>query len=132
MPYAVSEGPDQFAIPYQHTRTLADSEGQISLRVYSSVRLHITKTCRYNFDPIKPHFYIVKLGFTGVYITFHISAQNITSTHNLCFEQIYEKYQNFLSENFLFFFFFFFLFVKFSIYLNKRVFVMICEQRRPR
>ena len=31
----------------------------------------------YNFDPLKPHFYIVKLGFTGVYIMFLISAQNI-------------------------------------------------------
>ena len=30
----------------------------------------ITKTCLYNFDPLKPHFYIVKLGFTGVYIIF--------------------------------------------------------------
>ena len=39
--------------------------------------LHITKTCLYNFDPLKPHFYIVKLGFTGVYIIFLISAQNI-------------------------------------------------------
>ena len=29
----------------------------------------------YNFDPFKPHFYIVKLGFTGVYIIFLISAQ---------------------------------------------------------
>ena len=27
----------------------------------------ITKTYLYNFDPLKPHFYIVKLGFTGVY-----------------------------------------------------------------
>ena len=34
------------------------------------------------------------------------------------FEQKYEKYQNFLSENFKF------LEVKFSIYLNRRVFVM--------
>ena len=42
----------------------------------------------------------------------------LTSTHNLCFEQKYEKYQNFLSENF------FFLVVKFSVYLNRRVFVM--------
>ena len=32
-------------------------------------------TCLYNFDPLKPHFYVVKLGFTGVYIIFHISAQ---------------------------------------------------------
>ena len=30
--------------------------------------LCITKTRLYNFDPLKPHFYIVKLGFTGVYI----------------------------------------------------------------
>ena len=29
----------------------------------------------YIFNPIKPHFYIVKLGFTGVYIIFLISAQ---------------------------------------------------------
>ena len=35
----------------------------------------ITKTCLYNFDPLKPHFYSVKLGFTGVYIIFLISAQ---------------------------------------------------------
>ena len=37
--------------------------------------LDITKTCLYNFDPLKPHFYIAKLGFTGVYIIFLISAQ---------------------------------------------------------
>ena len=35
----------------------------------------ITKTYLCNFDPLKPHFYIVKLGFTGVYIIFLISAQ---------------------------------------------------------
>ena len=40
------------------------------------------------------------------------------STHNLCFEQKYEKYQSFSSENFPF------LEVKFSIYLNRHVFVM--------
>ena len=34
-----------------------------------------TKTRLYNIDPLKPHFYIVKLGFTGVYITVLISAQ---------------------------------------------------------
>ena len=38
-------------------------------------------------------------------------------SHNLCFEQKYDKYQ-FLSDNFQF------LEMKFSIYLNKRVFVM--------
>ena len=30
----------------------------------------ITKTRLYNFDPLKPHFYIVKLEFTGVYTIF--------------------------------------------------------------
>ena len=42
----------------------------------------------------------------------------LTSTHNLWFEQDYEKYQIFLSENFPF------VVVNFSIYLNRRVFVM--------
>ena len=78
--------------------------------------MHITKTRLYNFDPLKPHFYIVKLGFTGVYNIFLTFLKNIdcgylleqyltevvlTSTHNLCFEQKYEKYQNYL-KNFLF------------------------------
>ena len=42
----------------------------------------------------------------------------LTSTHNLCFEQKYEKYQKFLAENFHF------CIVKFSVYLNRRVFVI--------
>ena len=45
--------------------------------------------------------------------------------HNLCFEQKYEKYQNFLSENFPF------LFVKFSLYLNGHIFVMCLYQFIP-
>ena len=40
------------------------------------------------------------------------------SIHSLCFEQNYEKYQNFLSKNFQF------MVVKFSVYLNRHVFVM--------
>ena len=43
----------------------------------SSLPIYITKTYLYNFDPLKPRFYTVKLGFTGVYIIFLISAQNI-------------------------------------------------------
>ena len=35
----------------------------------------ITKIYLYNFNPLKPHFYIAKLGFTGVYIIFLISDQ---------------------------------------------------------
>ena len=41
----------------------------------ASNEIFITKTYLYNFDPLKPHFCIVKLGFTGVYIIFLISAQ---------------------------------------------------------
>ena len=43
----------------------------------------ITKTCLYNFDPLELPFYIVKLGFTGVYIIFLISAQNIDCGYSL-------------------------------------------------
>ena len=88
----------------------------------------ITKTYLYNFDPHKPHFYIIKLGFTEVYIIFLISAQKhrlwvlvrtaSPSTHNLCFGQKYEKYQNFYLKIFIL------LVIKFSIYLNRLVFVM--------
>ena len=49
----------------------------------------------------------------------------LTSTHNLSFEQNYEKYQSFLSENFQF------LEMKCSIYLNRRVFVMNCVKHFP-
>ena len=43
----------------------------------------IMKTYLYNFDPLIPHFYIVKLGFTGVCINFLISAQNIDCGYSL-------------------------------------------------
>ena len=43
----------------------------------------ITKTCLYNFDPFKPHFNIVELGSTGVYIIFLISAKNIDCGYSL-------------------------------------------------
>ena len=45
--------------------------------------LFITKTSLYNVDPLKPHFYIVKLGLTGVNIIFLISAHNIDCRYSL-------------------------------------------------
>ena len=55
--------------------------------VYDSVcslcTCDITKTYLYKFDPLKPHFYIVKLGFTVVYIIFLISIQNIDCGYSL-------------------------------------------------
>ena len=62
--------------------------------IISKNGLPFTKTRLYYFDPLKPLFYIVKLGFTEVYIIFLISAQKhrlwyavLMSTHNLCSEQ---------------------------------------------
>ena len=66
---------------------------------------------------------MVKLGFTGVYIIFLISAQKHRlwvlvrgGSNNLCFEQ----------KNIRMFYLkiFFFLVVKISVYLNRHVFVM--------
>ena len=98
--------------------------------------IHITKTFLYIFDPLKPHFYTVKLEFTGVYIIFLFLLKNIdcgyslelprrggsyeypqsmfceavlTSTHNLCFWAEIWKISEFSSENFQF------LVMKFSI-----------------
>ena len=52
--------------------------------------------------------------------THNLAEAVLMSTHNLCFEQKYEKYQSFfILENFHY------LEVKFSIYLNRRVFVMV-------
>ena len=105
-------------------------------RECDSVRLvlaPITKTYLYNFDPLKPHFYMIKLRFTGVYIIFLISAQKhrlwvlVRTASPRRFYQvptIYVLSRNmkniriFLSENFQF------LVVKISMYLNRRVFVM--------
>ena len=55
----------------------------IQLEIRSLKLPDITKTYLYNFDPLKPHFYIVKLGFTGVFIIFLISAQNVDCGYSL-------------------------------------------------
>ena len=102
----------------------------VSTEAYKPV---ITKTCLYNFDPRKPHFYKLKLGFTGVCIIFLISAQNIDCGYSLepprrgssneypqsmFSSRNMKKISEILSENFQF------LVVKFSVYLNRHVFVM--------
>ena len=43
----------------------------------------ITKTCLYNFDSLKSHFYIVKLGFIGVNIIFLFLLKNIDCGYSL-------------------------------------------------
>ena len=54
---------------------------RLIINVYGP-RIH-HETYLYNFDPLKPHFYIVKLGFTGVYIILLISAQYIDCGYSL-------------------------------------------------
>ena len=43
----------------------------------------IMKTCPCNVYPLKPHFYIVKLGFAGVYLFFLFLLQNIDCGYSL-------------------------------------------------
>ena len=85
--------------------------------------------------PSKPHFYVVKLGFTGVYIVILISA-SILSRDVKNIRIFYLNILIFFIYLFTYFFFFFFFFfflvfvlfcfffvVKFSIYLNRHVFI---------
>ena len=65
---------------------LADNKDRhnISDKVdFYPVSATITKTCLYNFYPLKPHFYLVKLGFTGIYVIFLISPQSIECGYSL-------------------------------------------------
>ena len=114
-------------MPSKHKRPMGHNAHLCQLiRWFTHHSLFITKTCLYNIDPLKPHFYTVKLGFTGVYIIFFISAQkhrlwvlgNSNEYPQSMFWAEIWKLSDFLSENFQF------LEVKFCIYLYRRVFVM--------
>ena len=111
---------------------------RLPLKTFRPVRKHnIYCTSRKHtfiiLTPLKPHFYLVKLGFTGVYIIFLISDQKhrlwvlvrtASARQFLWVPTIYvlsrnmKDIRNFLSENSQI------LEMKFSIYLNRRVFVM--------
>ena len=92
----------------------------------------ITEIYLYNFEPFKPHFYIVKLGLQGYTLCFLCLLKNIDCRYSLepprrggsnkypqfMFWAEIWKISIFLPENFQC------LMVKFSIYLNRRVFVM--------
>ena len=57
--------------------------GKGLLYLFCPLTESITKTYLYNFDPLKPHFHIVKLGFTGVYIIFLILLKSIDCGYSL-------------------------------------------------
>ena len=44
---------------------------------------NIKKTCPCNVYPLEPHFYIVKLGYAGVYLSFLFLLQNIDCGYSL-------------------------------------------------
>ena len=72
-------------------------------------RPNIRITCPCDLYRLAPHFYIVKLGFTGVYgfsyffalkqRLWALSEAVLTCTHKLRFEQIFENSQNISTEN---------------------------------
>ena len=94
----------------------------------------ITEAYLYNFDPLTPHFYIVKLGFTGVCIIFLMSAQNIDCGYSLEpphrggsneYPQSMFWAKNMKNIRIFYLKIFIFLVVKFWVYLNRHVFIML-------
>ena len=93
--------------------------------IFSYIAIKYGTTCQLPFFVVLFYFFFFLFCFVFSFTSSRKHAYIIltpeaviTSTHNLCFEKKYEKYQSFSSENFQF------LEVKFSIYLNRRVFVM--------
>ena len=87
----------------------------------------ITKTFLYNVNPLKPNFYTVNLELTGYTLLFLFLLKSIDC--GICYNRLAEtvltstrnllgKVSDFLSENVRF------LVIKFSVYLNRLVFVM--------
>ena len=100
----------------------------------------ITKTCLYSFDPLKPHFYTVKLGFTWVNINFLFLLKNIDCGYwlepprrggsneypqSMFWAEIW-KLTEFVIWKFSF------LVEKISVYLNRRVFIMKTHTHKQR
>ena len=113
-------------LPYPYISNPQRWEGSwfrtiIFVSITTCRRENYVKLCLYNFDPLKPHFYIVILEFTWVYIIifffYFCWKKNVNCGYTLephrrgdsnvypqlSFEQKYEKYQNFYMKIFLFF-----------------------------
>ena len=61
-------------------RTSLSGSENVTMQLFIALKGHsfcITKTYLYNFDPLEPQFYIVKLAFTGVCINFLFPLKNI-------------------------------------------------------
>ena len=68
-----------------HLRILQTFEGTFSLdeTKITDIQNFITKTYLYNFDPLNPHFYIVKLGSQGYTLSFLFLLKNINCGYSL-------------------------------------------------
>ena len=51
----------------------------------------IRKTCPCNVYPLEPYFYIVKLGYAGVYLFFLFLLQNINCGYSLESSNVYPQ-----------------------------------------
>ena len=105
-----------------HVRPVKTDQPGHPSSLISVFAVRITKTCLYNFDPLKPHFYIVKLGFTGVYIIFLISAPSSRRFQRV--PTIYVLSRKYKISDFFKLKISYFLVIKFSVYFNRHVFVM--------
>ena len=63
--------------PIKHTRLHSMFVYCAVVGYYAVFVVLITRTYLYNVDLLEPHFYIVKLGFKGVYIIFLFLLKNI-------------------------------------------------------
>ena len=54
-----------------------------SVRASIDLAVLITKTCLYNVDLLKPHFYIVKMGLQGYTLFFLFLLKNIDCGYSL-------------------------------------------------
>ena len=63
------------SIPSYHPFKVDNSSCFFNSGTVGKTTNYITKTCLYNVDHLKSHFYIVKLGFTGVYFSYFCSKK---------------------------------------------------------
>ena len=74
--YVLSDHPSYISWTYL-------SEESVVLLASHCPDFHIRKTCPCNVYPLKPHFYIEKLGYAGVYLFFLFLLQNIDCGYSL-------------------------------------------------
>ena len=86
------------------------------LRFYRTSRKHACII----LTPFNPTFIKKKWVYRRIHYFSYFAKKNYSQSTLVCFEQKYKKYQNFLSEHFPF------LVIKFSIYLNRSIFVIMC------